>query len=288
MTRIVYVNGSYKPYADATVHAEDRGFQFADSVYEVIEVLGGKLVDATRHLVRLERSLSELGMPPPMSNGALLHVITRTIKLNRVRDGLVYLQVTRGEGPRDFAFPQPGKVAPTLVVIARSQSQAKIAATAETGIGVKTMPDIRWGRSDIKTVMLLPACLAKDAAKRDGAKEAWFTDADGNITEGASSNAWIVTQAGVLVTRQLDNRILGGVTRATLADCARAEGVAIEERPFTRAEALFAREAFVTSASNTVMPVTSIDGQTIGNGAPGLLTLKLRSLFHHSAEISDL
>ena len=288
MNRIVYVNGSYKPYADATVHAEDRGFQFADSVYEVIEVLGGKLVDATRHLVRLERSLNELSMPPPMSNGALLHVISRTIKLNRVRDGLAYLQVTRGEGPRDFAFPSIGKVAPTLVVIARSQSQAKIAALAETGIAVKTMPDIRWGRSDIKTVMLLSACLAKDAAKRDGAKEAWFTDAAGNITEGASSNAWIVTQAGVLVTRQLDNRILGGVTRATLADCARAEGVAVEERSFTRAEALFAREAFITSASNTVMPVTSIDGQTIGNGAPGLLTQRLRSLFHHSAEISDL
>lgn len=287
MSRIVYVNGSYKPYADATVHAEDRGFQFADSVYEVIEVLGGQLVDATRHLIRLERSLNELSMPPPMSNAALLHVISRTIKLNRVRDGLVYLQVTRGEGPRDFAFPSAGKVAPTLVVIARSQSQAKIAALAETGIAVKTMPDIRWGRSDIKTVMLLPACLAKDAAKRAGAKEAWFTDADGNITEGASSNAWIVTQAGVLVTRHLDNRILGGVTRATLADCARADGVTIEERSFTRSEALFAREAFITSASNTVMPVTSIDGQTIGNGAPGLLTQRLRSLFHHSAEISD-
>lgn len=287
MTRIIYVNGSYRRYARAFVHAEDRGFQFADSVYEVIEVLGGKLVDATRHLVRLERSLGELRIPPPMTNAALLHVIGRTIKLNRVSDGLVYLQVTRGEGPRDFAFPSPAKIAPTLVVIARSQSQAKIAAIADTGIAVKTMPDMRWGRSDIKTVMLLPACLAKDAAKRDGAKEAWFTDADGNITEGASSNAWIVTQAGVLVTRQLDNRILGGVTRATLIDCARKDGVGVEERAFTRAEALNAREAFVTSASNTVMPVTSIDGQTIGNGAPGILTQRLRALFHHCAEISD-
>lgn len=288
MTRIIYVNGSYKPYAEASVHAEDRGFQFADSVYEVIEVLGGKLVDATRHLARLERSLSELRMPSPMSNAALLHVIARTIKLNRVRDGLAYLQVTRGESPRDFAFPNAGRVAPTLVVIARSQAQAKLAALAETGIAVKTMPDIRWGRSDIKTVMLLPACLAKDAAKREGAKEAWFTDTDGNITEGASSNAWIVTQAGVLVTRHLDNRILGGVTRATLIDCARAEGVTLEERAFSRSEALSAREAFVTSASNTVMPVTSIDRQTIGNGAPGLLTQRLRLLFHHSAEIYDV
>ena len=288
MTRIIYVNGSYRPYARAFVHAEDRGFQFADSVYEVIEVLGGQLVDATRHLVRLERSLNELKMPKPMSDAALLHVIGRTIKLNRVKNGLVYLQVSRGEGPRDFAFPAADRVAPTLVVIARSQSQTKISARAEAGIAVKTMPDIRWGRSDIKTVMLLPACLAKDAAKREGAKEAWFTDAACNITEGASSNAWIVTQAGVLVTRHLDNRILGGVTRATLMDCARAEGLTIEERPFTLPEALFAREAFVTSASNTVMPVTSIDGQTIGNGAPGLLTQRLRSLFHHSAEFSDL
>ncbi|MEQ1651058.1 MAG: D-amino-acid transaminase [Hyphomicrobium sp.] len=287
MSRIIYVNGQYKPYASAFIHAEDRGFQFADSVYEVIEVLGGKLVDATRHMTRLARSLGELRMPAPMGDAALLHVIGRTIKLNRVRDGLVYVQVSRGEGPRDFAFPSPTRVAPTLVVIARAQSQSKIAAAAESGIAVKTMPDLRWGRSDIKSVMLLPACLAKDTAKHEGAKEAWFTDAAGNVTEGASSNAWIITRDGTLVTRPLDNRILGGVTRATLLDCAATLQLAVDERPFTVREALAASEAFITSASNTVMPVIAIDGHPIGNGRPGPITLRLRADFHHSAEFSD-
>ena len=284
MSRIIYVNGSYRPYAQAHAHAEDRGFQFADSVYEVIEVLGGRLVDTTRHLVRLERSLSELRISPPMARAALLHVITTTIRRNRVRDGLVYLQVTRGEGPRDFTLPGPG-TAPTLVVIARQTSQAKFAATAEVGIAVKTMPDMRWGRCDIKTVMLLPACLAKDDAKREGAKEVWFTDTAGNITEGASSNAWIITKDNVLVTRFLDNRILGGVTRATLMDVAAKAGIRVEQRSFSLAEAFDAREAFITAATNTVMPVVVIDGHPIGNGHPGSLTLQLRAEFHASAEI---
>lgn len=286
VSRFVYVNGSYRRYANAYVHAEDRGLQFADSVYEVIEVLGGKLVDATRHLRRLERSLSELAMPKPMSDAALRHVIARTMKLNRVKDGLVYLQVTRGEGPRDFTFPLPGSVAPTLVVIARSQPRATVAALAEHGISVRTMPDQRWARCDIKTVMLLPACLAKNRATSEGAKEAWFVDTDGNVTEGASSNAWIVTSDGKLVTRNLDPRILPGITRMTLMDCARSEGMEIEERPFSVAEALHAREAFITSASNTVMPVTEIDGAKISDGRPGQLTTLLRSKFHQSAEFS--
>ena len=282
MSRIIYVNGSYRPYAKAYVHAEDRGFQFADSVYEVIEVLSSRLVDTTRHLARLERSLSELRMSPPMSRAALLHVITTTIRRNRVRDGLVYLQVTRGEGPRDFTLPSPG-IAPTLVVIARSTSQSKIAAQAETGIAIKTMPDMRWGRCDIKTVMLLPACLAKDTAKQEGAKEVWFTDASGNITEGASSNAWIVTKDGVLVTRFLDKHILGGVTRATLIDAAAKAGIRVEQRTFSLEEALAAREAFITAATNTVMPVVAIDGRPVGNGHPGTLTRQLRAEFHDSA-----
>jgi D-alanine transaminase len=286
LSRIIYVNGRYKSYAAAHIHAEDRGFQFADSVYEVIEVLSGKVIDATRHLARLERSLSELRIPQPMTRAALLHVITTTIKLNRVRDGLVYLQVSRGEGPRDFALPSPGSVPPTLVVIARSLTQAKISALAETGIAVKTMPDMRWGRCDIKTVMLLPACLAKDAAKREGAREVWFTDAAGNITEGASSNAWIITAAGTLVTRHLDERILGGVTRATLMDCAAEQQLKVEQRSFSRDEALNAREAFISAATNTIMPVIAIDGTAIGNGRPGPITLRLRSQFHHSSEIS--
>lgn len=286
MSRIVYVNGQYKPYAQAAVHVEDRGFQFADAVYEVIEVLGGRLVDERRHMDRLERSLAELTMPVPMSRAALKHVIGETIRRNSVRDGVVYLQVSRGaNGPRDFALPPEGTPA-TLVVIARSQLKSKIDAQAETGIAVITAPDIRWGRSDIKTVMLLPACLGKAAAKVHGAREAWFVDAQGFVTEGASSNAWIVTQDGLLVTRQTDTKILAGVTRKTVIDVARSQGAGFEERAFTVTEAHGAREAFITSATNTVMPVVKIDGKIVGNGRPGPVTLRLRSQFHHIAESS--
>lgn len=285
MTRIVYVNGVYKRYAEAAVHAEDRGFQFADSIYEVIEVLDGHLVDATRHLARLARSLRELRIAPPMSDAALMQVIAQVIRRNRIRDGIVYMQVTRGAGPRDFALPPAGTI-PTLVVLARAQRKGWSAELAKTGIAVKTIPDNRWARSDIKTVMLLPAVLAKDEARRNGAKEAWFVDADGNVTEGASSNAWIVTADGTLVTRPLDARILPGVTRATVMDVAKSEGFKVEERAFGREEALRAREAFVTSATNIVMPVVNIDGSPVGDGRPGPLARQLRLRFHHVAEIS--
>ena len=283
MSRVIYVNGRYKPYQEAAIHAEDRGFQFADSVYEVVEVLAGKLIDEARHLDRLQRSLHEIQMAMPMSRAALILVIRETLRRNTVRDGIVYLQVSRGAGPRDFAFPDV-TVPPTLVVIARAQSQSKLASLAEVGISVVTLPDIRWGRSDIKTVMLLPACLAKASANSSGAREAWFIDAEGFITEGASSNAWIVTTGGTLVTRHLDNRILGGVTRAGVKDVAQREGIAVKERPFTLSEALTAREAFITSATNTVMPVVKIDGRAIGSGRPGPVTQRLRSAFHHVAE----
>ena len=287
MTRIVYVNGAYKRYGEAAIHAEDRGFQFADSVYEVIEVLGGHLVDATRHLARLARSLAALGLPRPMTDPALLHVIGEVVHRNRVRDGIVYVQVSRGAGPRNFALPGP-EILPTLVVLARSQRRGWAAALAETGISVITMPDNRWGRSEIKTVMLLPAVLAKDAARRQGAQEAWFVDASGAITEGASSNAWIVTADGTLVTRQLDSRILPGITRATVNDVAATERLKVEERPFTVAEALRAREAFITSATNTVMPVVAIDGHRVAEGRPGPIVQRLRSRFHQVAEISTV
>ena len=286
MSRIIYVNGRYVPYGEAAIHAEDRGFQFADSVYEVIEVLGGRLVDAPRHLARLDRSLGELGIAPPMSRAALAQVIARTIHLNHVRHGTVYLQVSRGAGPRDFTLPPQG-TPPTLVVIARSQSQAKIEALAHAGIAVVTMPDIRWGRSDIKSVMLLPACLAKNAARSQGAREAWLVDGDGNVTEGASSNAWIVTADKRLVTRPLSTRILAGVTRATTIDVAKREGFQLQERAFTVAEAHKATEAFITSATNTVMPVVRIDDIAIGNGRPGPLTMSLRARFHDVAAISS-
>jgi D-alanine transaminase len=286
MTRIVYVNGRYLPYAQASVHAEDRGFQFADAVYEVCEVKAGRLVDETRHMGRLARSLGELGMPQPMSAGAWSRVLRETIRRNRVRDGLVYLQVSRGAGPRNFLFPTPG-TPPTVVCLARSASPAQQVAAAEAGIGVKTMPDPRWDRCDIKTVMLLPAALAKEAAHAEGAKEAWFFDAGGYVTEGASSNAWIVDGEGRLVTRQADPAILRGIARTTLIEVLQREGVELVERPFTVAEAKAAREAFVTSATNIVMPVVTIDGQPVGNGAPGLLTQRLRAEFHSAAEIAE-
>ncbi|MFT3730846.1 MAG: D-amino-acid transaminase [Hyphomicrobium sp.] len=285
MTRIVYVNGAYKRYAEAAVHVEDRGFQFADAIYEVIEILDGRLVDATRHLARLDRSLRELGIPRPMSDVALLQVIDQVIRRNRVRDGVVYIQVTRGAGPRDFALPPAGTL-PTLVILARAQRKGWSAAQAKTGIAVKTIPDNRWARCDIKTVMLLPAVLAKDEAHRSGAKEAWFVDPNGNVTEGASSNAWIVTSDGTLVTHPLDHHVLPGVTRATVMDVAKAEGLKIEERRFHKDEAIRAKEAFITSATNIVMPVVQIDGAPVGDGRPGPLARQLRLRFHHVAEFS--
>jgi D-alanine transaminase len=285
MTRIIYVNGRYLPYSQAKVHAEDRGFQFGDAIYEVCEVRGGHLVDETRHLQRLARSLTELEMPAPMSPAALSRVIRETIRRNRVRTGIVYLQVSRGARPRDFLFP-PDSVKGTVVCLARSVSLSKLEAAMQAGIAIKTMPDPRWERCDIKTVMLLPASLAKEAARKEGAKEAWFVDSDGYVTEGASSNAWIVDKDGCLITRQIDHAILRGVTRATLIDLLKRENIRFEERPFTVEEAKNAREAFVTSATNLVMPVVRVDGHVIGNGVPGILTLKLRSEYHSAAEIA--
>lgn len=286
MARIVYVNGRYLRYAEAGVHVEDRGFQFADAVYEVCEVKDGQLVDATRHMARLSRSLGALKIPPPMGERALRFVMAETIRRNRVRNGLVYLQVTRGAAPRDF--PIPGSDTPsTLVVIARTLDPAKIRARAEAGIAVQSVPDMRWGRCDLKTVMLLPAVLAKDEAKSSAAQEAWFVDKDGYVTEGASSNAWIVRADGFVLTRPLGPDILGGVTRATLIDVLKDRGIPFEERRFTIAEAQRAAEAFITSASATIMPVVRIDGRPVADGKPGPVTRRLREKFHTLAEFSS-
>lgn len=284
MPRVVYVNGRYLPYAEAGVHVEDRGFQFADAIYEVCEVTNGLIVDEARHLARLERSLAEIKIPRPMGGAALGHVMRECIRRNRVTEGLVYLQVTRGQAPRDFLFPAAPE--PTLVCIARSVDPGKLSARAEAGVAVITLPDNRWGRCDIKTTMLLPACLAKETAKEQGAGEVWFVDRDGLITEGASSNAWIITTAGTLVTRPLGHDILPGVTRRTVLDLLAQEGLQIEERPFTRKEALVAREAFITAATATVMPVVKIDGTPVGDGKPGALTRGLRQKFHQVAALS--
>lgn len=287
MSRIVYVNGRYRPHAEAAIHAEDRGFQFADAVYEVCEVRGGRLVDATRHLDRLDRSLAAILMQPPMSRAALSHVIREVIRRNRVVNGSVYLQVSRGAGPRDFAFPA-ADVPPTVVCLASSGHPARQSAAAALGIAVATMPDLRWARCDIKTVMLLPACLAKDTARKSGAREAWLVDREGYVTEGASSNAWIVTADGEVVTRAAGPHLLSGVTRATVIDALAREGLRLVERPFRVDEATRAREAFITSASNTVMPVVAIDGLSIGSGRPGPVALRLRSVFHSVAELSSI
>lgn len=287
MTRCIYVNGAYLAYGDAMVHAEDRGFQFGDGVYEVMEVRGRQLVDATRHLTRLARSLVELRIPSPMANGPMMRVFAEIVHRNRVHDGLVYLQVTRGAAPRDFALPAADHPA-TFVVLARALDLGKIAAKSKVGIAVKSMADPRWARCDLKTVMLLPSVLSKDAAKAEGAGEAWYIDEAGFVTEGASSNAWIITKAGELVTRPTGTEILAGVTRATLKDVAYAMQLKVVERPFTLAEAYAAKEAFLTSASTIVMPVVKIDQIVIGDGKPGPMGQRLRAAFHEAAEATPL
>ncbi len=285
MSRIAYVNGQYVIHADASVHVEDRGYQFADGVYEVCEIRDGHLVDERRHLDRLDRSLRELRIDPPMDRGPLGVVLREVVARNRVRNGLVYLQVTRGVARRDHAFPAAGTPA-SLVVTARSVNFAASDKGAEVGIKVITVPDNRWERVDIKTVGLLPNVLAKQAAKEAGAKEAWFVDASGHVTEGSSTNAWIVTADGKLVTRSADSGILRGITRTVLFDLAEKEQLRIEERAFTREEAMAAREAFISSATNLVMPVVMIDGKPIGEGTPGPMSRRLRERYHAYAEFS--
>ncbi len=285
MSRIAYVNGRYVPHRSAMVHIEDRGYQYADAVYEVCEVSDGALVDMTRHLDRLDRSLRELRIRPPMSRGALATVLHRTVALNRVRDGFVYLQVSRGVARRDHFLPDPA-LPPAVVVTARSVDRAAAERTARKGIAVVTVPDNRWGRPDIKTVQLLPNTLAKQVAKEAGASEAWFVDASGHVTEGGSTNAWIVTKDGRLVTRQADSSILRGITRTGVMDLVKRRNLLVEERAFTVEEALGAAEAFVTSASNPVTPVVRINGNMIGDGSPGPVALALRAAFHEVTELS--
>ena len=284
MSRIAYVNGRYLPLADASVNVEDRGYQFSDGVYEVCEVKDGRLVDESLHMRRLQRSLTELKIAMPMSLSALGVVLRETMRRNRVRDGIVYLQVNRGVARRDHAFP-PAGTAPSVVVTARSMSTAAAEKTAAEGIAVITLPENRWERVDIKSVSLLPNVLAKQAAKEQGAKEAWFVGKDGYVTEGSSSNAWIISRDGKVITRPADQGILRGVTRTVLLNVLKAQGLELDERPFTVEEAYAAREAFVTSASQSVMPVVRIDGRPVGNGAPGLVAAALREDFHRYSEL---
>ena len=284
MPRIAYVNGRYVAHADASVHIEDRGYQFADGVYEVCEVARGFIVDMPRHLGRLGRSLAELSIDWPVTQRVLPLILREVVRRNHVVNGLVYVQVTRGVASRDFVFPANAK--PSLVVTARKADPAAAVKRAETGIKVITVPENRWDRVDIKTVGLLPNVLAKQKAKEAGAQEAWFVDSDGMVTEGGSSNAWIVTTDGVLVTRPAEHGILRGITRTTLFDVAAKLGLKIEERGFSVAEAKAAREAFISSATTIAMPIVAIDGAPVANGHPGSVTLSLREAFFDIAEKS--
>jgi D-alanine transaminase len=276
MSRIAYVNGRYVPHRRARVHVEDRGFQFADAVYEVIAVRGGGLVDEVLHLQRLARSLRELRMAAPMAEGALKALLREVVRRNGVHDGILYLQISRGAAPREFAFPKRAR--PTLVITARRQ-RGPDPRQLEEGVAVITIPDIRWARPDIKSVALLPNALGKQQARDAGAYEAWQVDRDGNITEGTSSNAWIVTAAGEVVTRQADTSILNGITRLGLIALLAGEGLRLVERPFSVAESKAAREAFLTSTTNFVLPVVRIDDAPIGNGYPGSVVRRLRQAY---------
>ncbi len=285
MSRIAYVNGQYRDMRDASVNIEDRGYQFSDGVYEVCEIRGGKVVDLPRHMTRLQRSLRELRIDMPMPLSALGVVIHETVRRNRVSYGIVYLQVTRGVARRDHAFPVK-PVKPALVVTARGLNFQKNQDTAARGIGVITIPENRWPRVDIKSVSLLPNVLAKQQARENDAYESWFVDDSGHVTEGASSNAWIITKDGKVVTRSAESGILAGVTRAVLMNVLAALQLKFEERPFTPVEAYDAAEAFVTASSQIVMPVVRIDGRPIGNGQPGAISMRLREEFHRFSDFS--
>ena len=276
MSRIAYVNGRYVPHGEAAVHIEDRGYQFADGVYEVTAVINGQLVDNDGHMVRLERSLGELDIAMPMSRAALEVVLKETVRRNGVRFGMVYIQITRGVAPRNHPFPVNAR--PALVVTAK-RAPLLLDPDAVTGSRAITMRDIRWGRCDIKTVSLLPNVLAKQQALDAGAYEAWMVDDDGFVTEGTSTNAWILDSDGRLITRPLSNDILGGITRQTMLRLAAENGIEVIERPFTVDEAKAAREAFITSTTNFLKPITQIDDQVIGNGEPGETSRRMLGLY---------
>jgi len=279
LLRIAYVNGRYLPYRHAMIHIEDRGYQFSDGVYEVCEVRDGHIIDERRHLARLARSLDEIRIAMPMPPSALAVIMRECLRRNRVRYGILYLPITRGVARRDHAFPPPS-TKPSVIVTARHLDFAANERIAAEGVAVVTVPDNRWERVDIKSISLLPNVLAKQAARERGAKEAWFVDRRGHITEGSSSNAWIVSKDGKVITPPADKGILRGITRTVLIDVVAAQGLELEERSFTPEEAYGAREAFLTSASQVVVPVVRIDDRPIGNGVPGSIATALRAKFH--------
>lgn len=278
MSRTVYVNGQYLPEEDAQVSIFDRSFLMADGVYEVTSVLGGKLIDFDGHIARLERSLSELDMQKPEAFDDLLEIHRELVRVNGIDEGMVYLQVSRGSGgDRDFVYPDPDTVKPTLVLFTQAKPGLANSPAARTGIKVISLDDIRWGRRDIKTVQLLYPSMGKMAAKKAGCDDAWLVE-DGHVTEGTSNNAYIV-KAGKIITRELSNDILHGITRAAVLRFAREAQMEVEERPFTIEEAKAADEAFVTSATTFVYPVVEIDGVALGDGTPGPVAKRLREIY---------
>lgn len=278
MPRDAYVNGRYVPHAAASVHVEDRAYQFADGVYEVVAIHRGDIIDEEPHLDRLDHSLKALKIGWPMSRAALKLVMRELIRRNGVSTGSLYLQVSRGVAPRDHAFPK--KPPRPALVMTTKHGKPQNPALLEKGASAITIPDIRWERCDIKSVALLPNILGKQKAAEAGAYEAWQVDADGTVTEGTSTNAWIVTKDGELVTRQLSHAILSGITRQSVLKIAAEAQVKFVERPFTVAEAKEAREAFLTSTTSFVLPIVTLDGDTIGDGKPGPLSKRLRELYH--------
>jgi D-alanine transaminase len=287
MGRIAYVNGRFVPHGEAMVHIEDRGYQLADAVYEVWAVFGGRLGDAEGHFARLERSLSELSIPMPMSRTALILVLKEAIRRNRISEGLIYLQVSRGVAPRQHGFPAE-LLRPAVVMTVGRVDRAQDEARAAKGVKVITAPESRWNRCDIKTVGLLPNALAKQKAREAGAAEAWFVDELGFVTEGASSNAWILDGEGRLRTRDTNANILRGITRHTLLDVIRREGLEVDERPFTPAEAAAATEAFITGAGSLVLPVVAVDGRPVGDGKVGPVASRLRRLYIDEAKATAI
>lgn len=284
MGRIAYVNGHYVPHRAACVHVEDRGYQFADGVYEVLAVKSGAIVDAELHLARLARSLAELRIAWPMTPRALMVILHRLVHQNRSPAfGALYMQVTRGVAPRNHAFP--AGVRPSLTATVKTLPPFDLAGTRR-GVTVVTHPDLRWRRADIKSVSLLPNVLAKQRAIEAAAYEAWLIDAAGQVTEGTASNAWIVTAAGDIVTHPADQAILGGVTRAVVINLARSFGIAVVQRPFTVDQAKHAAEAFLTSTTSFVKPVIRIDDAAIGDGRMGPVTARLLDAYlaHFEAE----
>lgn len=278
MQKISYVNGSYVNHLEAAVHIEDRGYQFSDGIYEVIAIEHGVLIDGEPHLVRLERSLKELEIAMPMSRAAMKLVIKELLRRNHATQGCLYIQVTRGVAKRNHDFPK--NVAPALVMTL-SGPKTPSSKQREEGVHAITHPDIRWGRRDIKTISLLANILAKEQASRAKVREAWLYDEQGIITEGSSSNAYIVTKEGILVTHPANNRILGGITRSRILELAKDAGIKVEERAFNIAEIATAREAFITSTTAGVLPVVKIDDTVIGNGFPCEVTRKLAKLYEN-------